>query len=202
VRFASLWQAPRGAFYVPYRQEASRDLSLVVRTAGDPAALAASLPRLVREVDPRLPVYNARPMTAYVGDSTATVRFALAVLTGFAGAAIALALFGVLVTLSHDVARRRREIGVRLTLGATRAQVTAAVLRSGGAVVAAGTALGLALALVAGRGLRALLFEVSPSEPLVLAAVAAAVALTGVAAVALPARRAARTDPMTCIRAE
>jgi len=202
VRFASLWEAPRGAFYVPYRHEASRDLSIVVRTTGDPATLLASVPRLVRDFDRQLPVYNLRPMAAYVGDSVATMRFALLVLTGFAGTAIALALFGVFATLSHGVAQRRREIGVRLALGATAGRVVGDVLRSGGAVVATGTGIGLGLALVAGRGLRALLFEVRPTDPLVLGAVAAVVALTGLAAAALPARRAARTDPMASLRSD
>jgi putative ABC transport system permease protein len=202
VRFASLWEPPRGAFYVPYRHEASRDLSFVVRMTGDPATLTGSVPRLVHEFDANLAVFNVRPMSAYVDDSTATVRFALVVLTGFAGAAIALALFGVFATLSHAVAQRRREIGVRMALGATAQRVTAEVLGSGVAVVAVGTGVGLVLAVATGHGLRALLFDVHSTDPLVLAAVGAMVVLIGIAAAALPAFRAARTDPMESIRAD
>jgi predicted permease len=200
VRFASLAEPARGAFYVPYRHEASRDVSIVMRTSGDPASVAPAVRRLVHAVDPDIPVYNVAPLARHVADSLATLRLAVRLLTGFALLAIALSLLGVFALLARSVATRRREIGVRLALGAREADVLREVLGSGGTLVAVGITGGLVLALVLTRVLASLLFGVGSADPVVMAVVSGAVGVTGLLAALVPAWSASRTDPLEAIR--
>jgi predicted permease len=200
VRFASLAEPARGAFYVPYRHEASRDISIVLRTAGDPAAIASAVRRVVHEVDPGIPVYNIAPLARHVATSLATLRLAVRLLTGFALLAIALSLLGVFALLARSVAARRRELGVRMALGARAADVLREVLASGGVLVGAGLAAGLILATILTRSLTSMLHGTGSFDPAVMLAVAATVGVTGLLAALGPALRASRTDPLEAMR--
>jgi predicted permease len=195
-------------FYRPHAQFhrstgfAPVSMSLVVRTAGDPLALAAPLRAAVREVDPLVPVSTVRPMNEIVADSMATPRLAGALLALFATVALVLSAVGIYGVLSHVVARRRQEIGIRMAIGAEPWQVLRLVLSQGVRLSAAGVGLGTLGALGLTRGLGGLLHDVRPHDPLTFALVP--VLLTGVALLAsfVPARRATRVDPVASLRSE
>ena len=192
------------ALYLPLAQAPSvnGDETLLVRTAGDPGALAPALRRVVRETDPELAVFGIEALDRTVRRSVGRQRFTMLVLGAFAGSAIALALVGVHGVLSYLVARRSREIGLRLALGAAPGTIVADVVWQGLRLASLGLALGLLAALGGARLLRGLLFGVTATDPLTFAAVALAVAGAAAAASWIPARRAARADPMATLRSE
>jgi predicted permease len=193
---------PRIALYFPQAQSGSRALYVAVKSGGPPEALASAIRREIRELDADLPVYRLRPMQQWVEQSLARQRFAMLLLSLFALLALTLATIGVYGVMSYLVGQGTREIGIRMALGATEGKVLALVLRQGLAVALVGAAVGLLAAFALGRVIQSLLFEVRAHDPLTFAVVA--LTLTTVAAVAsyLPARRAARTDPMASLRAE
>jgi putative ABC transport system permease protein len=156
----------------------------------------------ILSLDSELPVGEARSMTELVAGQTAQPRFRAALLLTFASLALLLAAVGVYGLISYAVANRAREIGIRLALGATPAQVVRPIVREGMLMAAAGVALGLAGALAAARMLSAFLFDVAATDPLTLGCVS--VLLLGVVVVAsyVPARRAMRVDPAEALRAE
>ncbi len=176
--------------------------TLLVRGTADPAALVSFVRQAVRALDPNQPVYDVAGMDQVLADSLARPRL-LAVLLGlFAGLALVLAAIGTYGVLAYSVAQRSREIGVRMALGARRADVLSMVLRQGLFLVLAGEVAGLAGGLALSRLLRGLLFEVGTWDPLAIAASLVLLALVGLLAIAVPASRAARVDPMTILRAE
>jgi putative ABC transport system permease protein len=156
----------------------------------------------VRALDPDLPVFNAGTLDGVVSRSMAGRRFAALLLSMFAVMAVLLALVGIYGVISHGVGQRAREIGVRMALGARRAQVMAGVMRQSLGAVAAGLVLGMLGAVAAGRAMSTLLYDVSRNDPATFAATAAAVALVAVLASYLPARRASRLDPLRALRSE
>jgi len=176
--------------------------TLVVNAAGDPSALAGPIRVIVGRLDATAPLTRVATMGAIAGRHTAAPRFRARLLGGFAVVALLLSLVGLYGTLSYAVSRRTREMGIRLALGARRGDVVGLVVRQGMAVVAVGLALGLAAALAASRLVAGLLFEVAPTDPAVYAAVTAVLALAGLAACLVPARRASRVDPATALRVE
>jgi len=204
VKQASLADAQPDAFYVASGQWPWTDnvQSLVIRTRGEPAALIPLVKHAVWSVDKDQPITRVATMTDLVSQSAAERRFALIVFEVFAAAALALAAIGLYGVLSGSVAERRREIGVRSALGATRAQIVSLVVREGMGLTLLGVAIGLAGAAVATRALVTLLFGVSRLDPGTYAAVI--LVLAGVSAVAcwIPASRAARVDPSITLRAE
>ena len=177
-------------------------VTLVARTDGDPAALAPSLRSAVWSVDPTLPVSAVQTMERVVAVANGRARFQTLLLAAFALTAAALAAVGTYGVMSIAVSRRTREIGVRMALGASPAEVLRLVIGQGARVALAGGAVGLAAALVLTRWMAGVLYGVRPTDPLTYAAVAAA--LVGIALVAswLPARRASRLDPVAALRAE
>jgi predicted permease len=196
-------------FYVPYAQfpkarsgDAARGMTIVVRAQGDPMALVGPIRAEVRGIDPMMPVANPRRMTDVVDASLATPRLTGTLLAIFAGLALLLAGVGVAGVLSYLVSRRRREIGIRLALGASRASVLGLIVRRGVAYAAAGIAVGSAVALVAARALEGLLYGVAPHDPATFALVAALLFVLAVLASAIPAVRAARVDPLEALRSE
>ncbi len=203
VRHTGPGAAAEPTVYRPYAQDPrAGSLYLVLRSANDPAALAGPLREALREVAPEQPLAEVRPMTERAAAALAPPRFH-ALLTGlFAAAALALAAVGVYGVIAHGVTRRRREIGVRLALGAPRRRVLAGVLAEGLALAALGLAAGLPATLAAGRLLQSQLFGVSASDPWTLTGAALALALTAAAAAWLPARRAAAVDPASALAAE
>jgi predicted permease len=177
-------------------------LTLHVRAAGDPAALVAPLRRVLANALPDQPAPEVKTMSEYVAQSLARARWIAAFFTVFGGLALALAAVGLYGVVSYSVTQRRREIGIRAALGAGPRRLIAMVLRQGGGLAAAGSALGIAVAVVATRAIGSVLYEV---EPLDTASFALAVAvLAGAALLAswIPARRAARVDPMVALRSE
>ncbi len=204
-KYLMLGEEPRPYFYVPLSQRYRAPVTLMVRTASDPATLITPLQRLLREMDRDLPVYNVRTMDAHLRDSVfglMPIRMG-AVLAGGQGLiALLLAVMGLYAVVSYAVTRRTREIGVRMALGADRTDVIRLVVREGMRLTVIGVVVGLLVSLGLGAVLSRVLYGVRPMSIGVLAAVTAL--LLGVSALAcyLPARRATRVDPLIALRAE
>jgi ABC-type antimicrobial peptide transport system permease subunit len=177
-------------------------MTLVARTAGDPSTVLPRLRDEIRGVDPRLPVSDARTMDAIAADALAEPRFTTYLLSGFAGLALLLAAIGLYGVVAFTTARRTREIGVRMALGARPAGVCLLVIRDSVALAAAGVAVGLVGSFWATRLLADRLYGISALDPATF--VLAPVALLGVTllAAALPALRAVRTNPVEALRLE
>jgi putative ABC transport system permease protein len=184
-----------GSTLVPYA-------SLIVRTTGDPLALQSELRRLARESDPRVGLDGLGSLSGKLSASVAQPRFAAWLLALFAGLALAVAATGLYGVLSYTVSERRREIGIRAALGATRARLVRLVLRQGLGFTLAGLALGLIAAAATSRLLSTLLFGVTPFDRVAFAAAPAVLLLVALAACLVPAWRAASTDPAVVLRAE
>ena len=188
--------------YVPERMAQRVHVSLIVRTDGDPAQLAGPVRAAIREVLPRQPILQIVPMDDKVDAAAATPRFFTTLVSVFGALALMLAAVGLYGVVAYVVRQREREIGVRMALGATPAQVVGLMLRRGMAPVLAGLAVGIPLALLATRLLRSLLYEVSASDPLTFVGVAALLAAVALVASWVPSRRAARVDPAVTLRAD
>jgi putative ABC transport system permease protein len=201
-RFHGLAEAASPAVYLPSGQAPIPNGSILVRVEGDPAAFAPTLRRVVRELEPGLVLSAVEPLVETVSQSVAQRRFTMLVLGAFAAVALLLAMVGVHGVLSYTVAQRNREIGIRMALGADRANVGRLIVGQGAKLAIGGLGIGVLGSLGVSRLLSALLFGVTPGDPATLAMVA--LALGGVALLAswLPARRAARVDPMVVLREE
>ncbi|HEY4597805.1 MAG TPA: ABC transporter permease [Thermoanaerobaculia bacterium] len=202
VRHEALSQAPGPEAYWPHLQTPLPGPYLVLRGKGDPARFVAPVRAAVAEVDPDLPLNKVAPMTQLVAASLAQSRFKAVLLALFAGLALVLAVVGVYGVVSYSVAQRAHEIGIRMALGARPVDVLRSVLAEGAKLTAAGTAVGLAGALVLTRYLRTLLYQLSPNDPVVLAGAAALLGLVSLAAVWMPARRATKVHPIQALRNE
>jgi len=203
ARILSLADQPEPAMYVPVAQgQTSRSMFVIVRGTAPLGAMAPAIRGVVAALSSDAPIGEIRPMREVVSRSVASQRFRALLLVAFGAAALLLATLGVAGTLAYIVSRREREIGVRMALGATSRQIVSLVLSRGVTLVAIGVVLGVAASLAATRLLQSMLFGVAPADPLTFAAGAAMLLLSGIAASAIPAARAARTDPMTVMRAE
>lgn len=204
VRQISLALTESDAVYVTAAQWRFADnaMSLVVRSSGDPAALAAPLREAIWSVDKDQPVVRVATMTDLLAASAAQRRFALIVFEAFAIAALLLAALGLYGVLSGIVAERTREIGVRSALGATNTRILALVVRQGMALTGLGMIMGVAGAVVTTQGLTALLFGVSALDAVTYAGVIGLVAAVALLACGVPAWRALRVDPMGALRHE
>jgi putative ABC transport system permease protein len=201
-RRESLDRGPEPMMFLPYRQFALPFMTLLVRSSVDREAVVAAVRDAVRDVDQQLALGEVRTLEEQRDRSAAPARFRTAVLSSFAGLALLLASLGVFGVLASSVSQRQRELGVRVALGAQPRDVYRLVLGEGARVAIAGLAAGAAVALIVTRALSSLLYEVSASDPATF--LGAAALLFTVAAVAgyLPARRAARVDPVETLRAE
>ncbi len=188
--------------YVAHSQVPLRSMHVVARTAADPLALAAAVRREVTALDAAIPVANVRTLDALVAESVSARRFYMLLLGVFAAAALVLAAIGVFGVMSYSVARRTREIGVRMALGAHAGRMLRLVLREALGLAALGVALGVAGALALTRLLSGLLYGVTATDPLTFVAVAATLSAVALLASYLPARRATRVDPMVALRSE
>jgi predicted permease len=203
VHQRGLHVAPKPCVYRPQSFSFSGgNVNLVVRTAGTPLALAPSVRKAILEVDPNQPIANVQAMEDVMAASFAQRRFMLIVLGVFAGAAMLLAAVGLYGVLAYAVSERVREIGIRMALGASRGQVLTLVLGQGMRLVGLGVGIGSLGALGLNRGLVGMLYEVKPGDPSVFAVMSLVLLLVALLASWLPARRAARVDPMVALRSE
>jgi putative ABC transport system permease protein len=205
VRHYALSQPSRIQVYVPFAQTGPRwgmGLRLVLKTAGEPAALVPPLRDVVTRLDPEAPLSATRPLDEFVAGAMAADRAMTRVLAAFGAGALALAALGIFGVMSYAVTRRTREIGIRMALGAARGDVLRWIGARAFRLTLGGVAIGLVAAGALTRLLRGLLFEVSPLDPLILAG--ATVVLAGVSLLAayLPARRATLVDPVTALSTE
>jgi putative ABC transport system permease protein len=189
-------------FYVPYAQSAWPVMTIVAKTIGEPMAWRAALADVVRRVEPDLPVARVRSMEDVIVASVDWRETPMKLLTGFALVGLLLASIGVYGVLAYYVSQRRREIGVRAALGATRRQLSTLVVRQSMVPIAAGVGVGVGGSLATGRLLQEFLYQVQPADPQVIAIIV--LLLIGVALLAswLPARRAASIDPVIALRDE
>jgi len=195
------------AFYVPLEQAPNdawgwvqRTVFLVSRTDGDPEALVPDLRRAVAAVDPNVPLYDVKTMEQRMGDTLATARFNTLLLALLGAIGLLLSAAGIYGVVSYFVTQRTSEIGVRMALGATTSDVTRLVMRQAAVPVAVGVVAGLAASAAATRLLTAYLVGVERGDPLTLAAVVAVLAATALLASFVPARRAARVDPVAALQ--
>jgi putative ABC transport system permease protein len=202
VRHDGLDQPVEGAIYRPLAQFPRRGMTVVLRTAGDPLAVAAAVRAEVAAIDPSQPIQRLAAMTDVVRRSVITRETIMRLLAGFAAIALVLSIVGVYAVTAHGVGQRTREIGVRMAMGARSADVLRMVLREQSTLIAAALAAGMAGAWTVSDVLRASLHEVSPTDPQVFAGVAVTLGLVALAASWLPARRAARVDPLSALKAE
>ncbi|HEX5475368.1 MAG TPA: ABC transporter permease [Vicinamibacterales bacterium] len=206
VKQSGLGSEAMPALYVPIAQAPRpfllRDLSFVVRAGGDARAAAPAIRDAIHQVDPLLPVGRLAAMSQLLADSVSEPRFRAVLLAGFAGAALGLIAIGILGVVGYTVTRRTREMGIRMALGARGTDVVGLVVKQSLLTSAVGVLAGVALAMPATRLLRRFLFEISPDDPVTFCAAAAVLVLLAVAASYVPARRAARVDPLIALRAE
>jgi putative ABC transport system permease protein len=204
VRHTGLDESVSQQVYLPERQwwNEESDMMLVVRTAADPAQVRNAVRDAVRSVDPRQPIATPATMDSIVERSTAHRRVALLFFAFFSTIALLLAMGGVYGVMAGAVTERTREFGVRAALGASPSGILGLVLRDGFVLALAGLAVGVTGALILGRYLESLLYSVEPRDPAMLTVAAVVVMLTSLLACTLPARRAARVDPMTALRSE
>jgi predicted permease len=208
VRHNGIRAPIKGKFYRAHSQFhlssgfSARNMTLVVRTSGPPMALAGPIRAAVRELDPALPVAAIRPMSEVIDAALATPRLAGGLLVLFAALALALSAVGIYGVLSYLVSQRSQEIGIRMAIGADRAQVLRHVMAGGLRLSLAGIALGSAAALALARLAGSLLHEVKPHDPATFAAVPVLLTAVALAASYLPALRATRVDPLRALRSE
>jgi predicted permease len=201
-KYVTLGEDPKPTVYLPFSQHYSGEATLLVRAAGSPDALRRPLASLIASLDPQLPAPAIRPMTEETAISLLPARFAATLLGLFGALALLLASVGIFGVLSFLVAQRTRELGVRIALGADHVGLVRLVLRETLRWVAIGSAVGLTLAGLAASAAGSLLYGVRPLDPASLLGASALLALVALLASALPARRAARVDPMVALRAE
>ncbi len=200
IKQDSLDADSRMAIYFPQTQTTPRGINIVVRSHGEPAALATAIRKEIREVDPDLPIYDVRTMAERVDESLARRKFSMLLLSIFAMLASGLAAVGIYGVVAFLVAQGTKEMGIRMALGATPRAIGLLVLRHGLVIAAVGLVLGVGGAVVLTRLMRSLLFGVGPTDPVTYVLVAGLVVATAAAACVLPARRAARLDPMRSLR--
>jgi putative ABC transport system permease protein len=188
--------------FVHYEHMTPFGLNLAVRTTGDPMAIAPALRTVLAGIDKTRPMLAARTLETVLIDSVAPRRFNVFLLATFAGTALVLALVGIYGVMAYAVARRTREIGVRMALGAERRTVIAMIVRQGMTLAFAGIAAGVAAALALTRVMAGLLYEVAPTDPAMFVAAAGAFAVTALFACAGPAFRAALVDPTVALRCD
>jgi putative ABC transport system permease protein len=202
VDYSSLGESPQPCIYLPLRQNFSGTMVLYVSTHRDPAAIFGAVQRELRQIDPQLPLYDFRTGRKIIDQALWNAKMGVGMLGVFGLLALGLASVGLYGVMAYSVNQRRHEIGVRMALGATSASILRHVLLQGATLVGAGIALGLAASFVVDRGLTALLFGVSPADPLSVAGASLVLAIVAGLACYLPARRAAKVDPMVALRYE
>jgi putative ABC transport system permease protein len=202
VRHFGLDIDPKPEMYIPYLQQPFGGMAMVARSNLDQASLVAGIRGVVKEIDPSQTVHNVRPMGQYLFNSVSQPRLMLVMLSVFAGLALLLAVIGIYGVMSYTVSQSRREMGLRIALGAQPRDILILVVRHGMMPAVAGVALGLAGAVAFTRILRVYLYEISPTDLTTFAVTAILLMVTGLAACLLPARKATKVDPLDVLRSE
>jgi putative ABC transport system permease protein len=202
IRHEGLANEAQPEIYAPHEQVALPGMSLVLRSAGDPIALVPTIRAQVRALDKDQPVALVQTLEEHISQSVLQPRLMMTLLSGFAGLALVLAAVGVYAMMSYSVSQRRGEIGIRVALGAMKADILRLVVGQAAVLVAVALAIGLGLAFGATRLLSSLLYQVGIWDPLTFAAIAVLLAAVSVFAAWLPARRASKISPMIALRSE
>jgi predicted permease len=197
-----LTSPPVAEYFLPVLQRPENFTSLVLRVEGDPAALAGAARSALKEVDAGLPLLNPQTMTALMAQTSADRRLVMILLTIFAALAVVLASIGLYGVMAYMVGQRTGEFGIRAALGARPGEVQRMVVMQGLRLAACGILLGAIAALGLTRLLQSFLFDVQPSDPRIYAGISVLICLVAVFACWIPARRAARVDPLVALRVE
>lgn len=193
-------QPSMGAYYYPYTQAPQNGVQLTVRTSGNSESVVPELRRAVASLDPALPLYSIKSMDKYVNEALLSRRIPMFLAMVFAAVALFLSAIGIYGVLAYGVAQRRREFGIRLALGSTGAEVFGLILRDGVKIVGIGLLLGFGGLIALRHVLTTVLYGVTPMDPMVIAAVAAALSAVALLAMLIPARRAASVSPATALQ--
>jgi putative ABC transport system permease protein len=193
---------PRAEMFVPHQQSASAQMTFLVKTKTEPGSQLAAVKQAIREINPRQTFARTATMEELVADSLKERRFNLFLLGLFAAIALLLATIGIYGSISYSTRQRTNEIGVRIALGAQTQDVLRLVVGQGVGLALVGVALGLAAAFLLTRGIKSLLFGVSPTDPLTFMGISVLLLLTAFLASLVPARRATRVDPLVALRSE
>jgi predicted permease len=188
-----------GAYYFPFAQSPARAITLVMRTAADPGQVTAAVRREIAAIDPELPFFGVKSMNQRLNDTVVNRRTPMVLAVFFGSVAVFLAAIGIYGVLAYQVSQRRREIGIRMALGSEPRRIFTLVLREGAGMVAIGFAAGLAGAFAVRGVMQAQLYGVGALDPVVLGTVAITLGLVALLACAVPARRAARVDPLIAL---
>jgi predicted permease len=199
-KYFSIGEDPKAFMYLPMRQNYQGSVILHVRTAGDAESLTEAIRKEVRQLDETLPVSDLRTMNSALGFALLPARLGAAVVSAFAFLALFLASVGLYGVVAYFVSQGTRDIGIRMAIGASRADVLRLVLRQGMTTTLAGLAVGLAIAAAATRLMTSLLYGISATDPLSYLAATASLAAVSLLAALLPARRAAKVDPVVALR--
>jgi putative ABC transport system permease protein len=202
IRRAGLNDDLRADMYFPFEQPVIPQVTLFIRTDGDPQASLGAMQSAIRDIEPDAALAEIRTMAEVAGESVRVTKLVLWLLASFALIALLLAAVGIYGVMSYVVGQRAREIGTRIALGARPRDILALVLRQGALIAATGTAAGLAIGLIAARSLRSILHGVSSADPLVLAGAGGLLVVTALLACFFPARRAVAVDPARTLTSE
>jgi putative ABC transport system permease protein len=201
-KHVSLREEPPPYIYLPHGQFPRHGMTLVVRTTNDPKTLIGVVQKEAHALDSELPVFNIRTLDQYVASSVSEPKFSALLLGLFAGLALILSCIGLYGVMSYVVAQRTRELGIRMALGAQTRDVLKLVIRQGIGLTLLGAAIGVAVAVALTRMMKSWLFGVSPTDPLTFAVAALLLTIVALLSCWIPARRAAKVDPITALRFE
>jgi predicted permease len=202
IRNSDADQPPEPHLYLPYSQNPERSMALLLRADGDPLALAPSVTAAIRTLDPSLPIDDVRTMEQVVVDDLAGNFAVIGLMSYFTLVALGLAAAGIGAVASHTVSERSREIGIRMAIGAKAGEILAMVVRQGMLPVAVGLVFGLSASLALSRVMTSMVYGVSPTDPATYVLMTSVLAAVAFIASFVPALRAARTDPVSVLRAE